>query len=124
MSDRQTMLIQHLTKAEKSQSVMRRLQPPISPASTAVWSALVRSLAITLPAAVLAIAVAVALSPLGPVGMGRAGEIDPGVQVDGVVLVLGALALAATVTLAVIAPVIRGRVLRPAAPVVPRSSSV
>ena len=86
---------------------------------TAVASTLVRSLAISLPATVLALVAAIALSPLGPVGLGRAAEVDEGVDVDALVLGIGALAVIAIVTAAVVAPVVRGRVLRPT----PRSTT-
>jgi hypothetical protein len=93
---------------------------------SAIACALARSLAISLPAIVVAAVTAVALSPLGPVGLARKAEVDPGVDVDLLVLGLGSLALFAVVTLAGAAPVLRGRVLRPPAqatlrPVTPRS---
>ncbi len=45
----------------------------------------------------LAVVLAIALSPLGPLGLARAAEVDPGVALDGPVLGLGALALVAAV---------------------------
>ena len=48
-------------------------------------------------ASVVAVAVAVVLSPLAPVGVARTAEVDPGLAVDGPVLVLGALAVAGAV---------------------------
>jgi hypothetical protein len=90
---------------------------------TAISCALVRSLAISVPAIALALVTAVALSPLGPVGLGRKAEIDPGVHVDPLVLALGALALLVVVSLAVAAPVLRGRVLRPTPPAAPRRAA-
>jgi hypothetical protein len=56
-----------------------------------------RSAAVGLPAAVLAIGVAVALSPVFPVGLARQAEIDPGIHVDAPTLAIGALAVAAVV---------------------------
>ena len=82
----------------------------------AVAAALVRSLAISVPAIAVAVATAIALSPLGPVGEGRAAEVDPGIHLDATVLLVGALGVAITVTLGIAAPLLRGRVLRTAAP--------
>ena len=80
----------------------------------AVSAALVRSLAISVPAIVIATITAVAVSPLGPIGQGKTAEVDPGVRVDPIVLLVGALAVALTVTLGIAAPLLRGRVLRTA----------
>ena len=48
-----------------------------------------RTVSIALLAAVTAAAVAVAISPLGPIGIGRGAEADPGVDVDGQTLLIG-----------------------------------
>ncbi|MFL6206535.1 MAG: FtsX-like permease family protein, partial [Acidimicrobiales bacterium] len=84
----------------------------------AVSAALVRSLAISLPAIAVATITAIAVSPLGPIGQGRSAEVDPGVHVDPTALLVGALGVALTVTLGITAPLLRGRVLRTA----PRTS--
>jgi hypothetical protein len=55
--------------------------------------ALVRAGLIGLGGATLAIVLAVALSPLSPIGLARQAEIDPGWSVDPFVLVVGALAV-------------------------------
>jgi hypothetical protein len=62
-----------------------------SGALTAV--AVLRVAAVALPAAVVAVGVAVALSPLFPISLARRAEIDPGVDVDAPVLVAGAGAI-------------------------------
>jgi hypothetical protein len=62
--------------------------------SQLVLAALVRTGAVALPGAVLACALAVALSPLAPIGLARRAEIDPGIAFDGPVLVAGAVAVA------------------------------
>jgi hypothetical protein len=61
----------------------------------AMGLAAVKGLVIGLASAALAIVVAIALSPLTPVGHARRAEVDPGVAVDGAVLVVGVLALGA-----------------------------
>ena len=68
----------------------------------AVSAALVRSLAISIPAMVVAAITAVAVSPLGPIGQGRTAEVDPGVHVDPLVLLVGALGVGLTVTLGIV----------------------
>ena len=55
-------------------------------------------------AGALAIAVAVALSPLAPIGAARAAEPDPGLAVDSLVVGLGGAATAALVLLAALGP--------------------
>jgi ABC-type lipoprotein release transport system permease subunit len=60
---------------------------------------LLRAGAIGLAGAVLAVAVAVAMSPLFPTGLAGTAEPDAGVRVDATVLVLGALAVASVVVL-------------------------
>jgi ABC-type antimicrobial peptide transport system permease subunit len=59
--------------------------------------ALLRSATIAAVSAVVAVATAITLSPLAPVGEARAIEIDRGVDLDLLVLVLGALAIAGSV---------------------------
>lgn len=64
----------------------------------------------------LAVVIAVVASPLGPVGVARDVEPDPGLRVDLPVLVLGGLAVAIVFTLVAIRPAIvatRRRELRP-----------
>ncbi len=62
-----------------------------------VLAAVVRAGAVALPGAMLAIALAVAASPLAPIGLARRAEIDPGVAVDGPVLFAGGLTVAVVV---------------------------
>jgi hypothetical protein len=65
-----------------------------------------RALTMAVPAAILAVVVVVALSPLGPVGLARRLEFDLGVRVDLPVLVLTALAVVALfVAVALLTPV-------------------
>jgi hypothetical protein len=52
-------------------------------------AAAARSVTIAVPAAALAALLSTALSPLGPVGVGRAAEVDPGLHVDAMVLDVG-----------------------------------
>ena len=82
-----------------------------------VGAVLVRAVAVAVPGAVLACAVAVAASPLTPIGLARRAEIDPGVAVDGPVLAAGAVAVA-------VAVLIRAAMAasRPAGPVAGTSS--
>jgi hypothetical protein len=61
--------------------------------------ALARALVIALAGGMLAVGVAVAVSPLAPIGVVRGLEVDPGVHVDPLVLVLGFLATFALVVL-------------------------
>jgi hypothetical protein len=49
----------------------------------------VRTTALAIVAVVVAFGMTIALSPLGPVGIGRAAEPYPGVDIDGVVLAVG-----------------------------------
>ena len=65
---------------------------------------LARVAPIALTAGVLAIAIAVALSPLAPIGAARAAEPDPGLAVDALVVGLGGVATAALVLLAALGP--------------------
>ncbi len=63
--------------------------------------ALIRATAIGLVGALLAVALAVALSPLAPIGsLARKAEPDPGVSLDALVMVGGALMLFAVVVVA------------------------
>jgi FtsX-like permease family len=55
-----------------------------------VIAGLLRALAIAAPAAVLTVVLAVALSPLGPVGLARRAELNIGAHADTAVLVTGA----------------------------------
>jgi hypothetical protein len=57
--------------------------------------------------AALAVVVAIAASPLMPVGLARQAEINPGVNADPVFLVPGFLVLAALITLAALVPALR-----------------
>lgn len=65
------------------------------------------------PLTVLAVGVAAllatALSPLGPIGIGRAGEPDPGVAVDRLVLAVGLPAVAVVVAAAGLLPLVTVR---------------
>jgi hypothetical protein len=88
----------------------------------AVASSLLRSLAISLPAVVLAVVTAVLLSPIGPVGAGRVAEVDGGIEVDAVALAVGAVAIAFAITVGITAPLLRGRILRTAPPPVGRAT--
>ncbi|MCI3949829.1 MAG: hypothetical protein K0R11_1763, partial [Acidimicrobiales bacterium] len=54
--------------------------------------AALRAAAVAVPAGLVAVAVAVGLSPLFPISLARKAEIDPGVDVDVPVLVIGAIA--------------------------------
>lgn len=67
--------------------------------------ALVKGAGVGVLGAVVAVAVAVVLSPLTPVGHARRAEVDPGISVDVLVLALGALAIAALVLVRTVAPV-------------------
>jgi FtsX-like permease family len=55
--------------------------------------ALAKSALAVVAGAVLAVGIAVAASPLGPVGVVRVAEVHPGVEFDGAVLLLGALVI-------------------------------
>jgi putative ABC transport system permease protein len=88
----------------------------------AAASALLRGLAIGLPAAVAAVVIAVALSPVGPIGIGRRAEVDPGVHADAPVLLVGALLVVAVGAGAAAIPLLGGRALRTVPPAPPRES--
>ena len=77
----------------------------MTPASLAVLS-LARLAVVTVAGAVVAVAVAVAASPLMPVGLARLAEPHPGIEVNIAVLVAG-LAAIAVLPLAVLAPAAR-----------------
>lgn len=77
------------------------------------WAALLRGAVIGAAAAGVAAAVAVALSPLAPIGVGRRAEIDPGPALDALVLTTGATAVLAAVTLATWLPLPRAARLSP-----------
>jgi ABC-type lipoprotein release transport system permease subunit len=78
-----------------------------------VGVALVRATVIGVSGAAIAVAVAIALSPLTPIGLARGAELHPGVVVDRAVLWPGALAVAGLV--AASAAVAAWRASRPAA---------
>src|SRR5207253_6488904 len=75
---------------------------------------LVRAAAVGTGAALLAIPVAILLSPLTPIGLARIAEAHPGIAVDATVLVAGAGLLLASVV--VVAAVPAWRAARAAAP--------
>jgi len=76
---------------------------------TRVRMALVKGSVAALVAAAGAVGIAVALSPLAPVGDARRAEIDPGLHVDPLVLVLGFLVVAALVVGRILIPAWRNR---------------
>jgi ABC-type lipoprotein release transport system permease subunit len=95
----------------------------------AAITAALRGLAIGIGAAVVAVIVAVALSPLGPIGIARTTEVESTVHADPLVLLVGAALVVAVVTMAAWFPVgrraggrmgRRGRSPRPL--LVPRTS--
>jgi predicted lysophospholipase L1 biosynthesis ABC-type transport system permease subunit len=59
----------------------------------------VRGLAVGVAAAAIAVAAAIGLSPLAPIGLARRAEPNPGVSVDVTVLALGAVAIVVFATL-------------------------
>lgn len=67
--------------------------------------AAVKGLGVAVLGAATAVGVAVALSPLTPVGHARRAEVDPGVAVDPLVLGVGALGIALLVFVRIVAPV-------------------
>jgi ABC-type lipoprotein release transport system permease subunit len=69
-----------------------------------VGVALVRAAVIGAGGAALAVAAAVALSPLTPIGVGRRAELDPGVAADWPVLTAGALAIVVLVAVGAALP--------------------
>jgi ABC-type lipoprotein release transport system permease subunit len=71
------------------------------------WAAIIRGGLMGCAAAIVAVAVAVALSPLGPIGVGRRAEVDPGVLIDVPVLVVGTLILILLITAASVIPLTR-----------------
>jgi hypothetical protein len=86
----------------------------------ATATAALRSLSISIPAAVIGVVAAILLSPRGPVGVGRRAEVDPGIRIDAMVLAVGALAVLVVGALAACAPLLRGRALRGAVIAPPR----
>lgn len=64
----------------------------------------VRGAVVGTAGAVLAVGVAVALSPRTPIGVSRRAIVDPGVAVDGAVLVPGAIAVLVVVVLCAVVP--------------------
>jgi len=71
------------------------------------WAAGLRGAMIGAAAAVGAAAIAIALSPLGPIGVGRRAEVDLGPSLDGVVLAAGTLGVLVVVTVATWLPLRR-----------------
>ena len=78
---------------EADREVQRSLWALGMPGRRAVRLAAAKGLVVGAASGLLAMGVAVALSPLTPVGHARRAEIDPGVRVDGPVLLVGALSL-------------------------------
>jgi ABC-type lipoprotein release transport system permease subunit len=66
-----------------------------------VGATVVRALLVGMAGAALSVALALALSPLSPVGLAGAAEVNPGVSADLAVLVLGAGAVVVAVTMRV-----------------------
>ena len=76
--------------------------------SDVVVAFVLRAAPIALGAGVIAAGVAVAASPIGPIGMARSIEIDPGLNVDGLIVGLGAAVVTAlTVVAAAVAALFR-----------------
>jgi hypothetical protein len=73
-------------------------------------------LVVAVPAGVVAVGVAVMISPFGPVGIGRAAEPHPGVRVDGMVLAIGAGVVVVASLVAGLPPVLGRRGRRRRAP--------
>jgi hypothetical protein len=82
----------------------------------AIASALLRGAVTGAVAMIVAVGLAVAASPLGPVGVAHRAEIHPGIHVDAFVLVVGGLVVVATVTLVSAIPALRRPRRRNAAP--------
>ena len=76
--------------------------------SQLVGTAVVRTALVGTAAAALAMAVAVALSPLTPIGVGRRAELDPGVVADWPVLTAGCVAIVVLVAVGAALPAWRG----------------
>ncbi len=72
---------------------------------TMVSAQSLRSAVIAVGAAATAMAVAIALSPLGPIGVGRAAEPFPGVRIDWFALAVGVPIVVIVVVVAAIVPV-------------------
>jgi FtsX-like permease family len=82
--------------------------------------AVARIVPVAVGAGVIAVAVAVALSPVAPIGVARLAEPDPGVSVDALMIAAGAPAIVALVLVAALGPAWRAS--RPAPATAPRSS--
>ncbi len=76
---------------------------------TMVWSQTLRSMVIAFGATATALVVAIGVSPLGPIGIGRAAEPDPGLRVDRLILALGLPLVALVVLSAAVLPVAKLR---------------
>jgi predicted lysophospholipase L1 biosynthesis ABC-type transport system permease subunit len=74
-----------------------------------VLAALTRALLVSAAGAAIAAAVAVALSPLTPVGLARLAEPAPGVRLDGLVLGLGSLVTLALGPVLAVVPALRAQ---------------
>jgi hypothetical protein len=70
-----------------------------------VTAGAIRAAAIAMVAVVVAFGVTIALSPLGPVGIGRAAEPHPGISVDGFVLAVGLPVVALSVIAFALIPI-------------------
>lgn len=70
-----------------------------------VGAAAVRAIGFVLVSVLVAFIVSVAMSPLGPLGIGRAAEPDPGVRLDGWAAAIGLTALAFCVMISAAVPV-------------------
>ena len=84
--------------------------------SSMTLTAAVRSLPLMIVDVSLAAIVSIAMSPLGPIGVARAAETEPGVAIDWTVLAVGLPAVAVCVLLFAIVPVAashRRRTTRP-----------
>ena len=73
--------------------------------------ALIRAAVVGIVGAVLAAGFAIALSPLSPMGTARAAEIQPGLEVDAIVVLVGGLIVAVVVIALSTAPAWRRRLL-------------
>ena len=97
-------LLRQQRLAETEIPVLRALG--MSP-SQLMLSALLRAVLVGTAGAVVSVFVAVAMSPLAPIGVARNAEVDPGLAVDAPVLVLGALATFAAVVAVSLPAVVR-----------------
>ena len=78
---------------DADRDVQRSLSALGASRSSAVRVATVKSGLVGIASAVVAVLVAIAVSPLTPVGHARRAEIDPGVDIDAIVLAVGVLTL-------------------------------